>query len=390
MHASRQGKLMGVLGCRHMARSHLHFVQSLEPLQGGGLGRAALALHTGFSAAGERSTLLATARHRRLDPQDRVFELPRRGPEKLYWSPELRPYAAREMTPGTVIHGHGFYVGPNWVVGGLARKRALPLAYHVHGIFEPWILHRSRLKKRLAHALFENANFRHASLWRALHAKEADQIRSEGITAPIVVAPNGIRTEEFDAAPTAREAGQSRHRVVFLSRLHPKKGLDLLIPAWSRLAPGRRDWELVIAGPDEGGYQATLETMIREGGVESSVEVRGVVSGAAKAGLLKSADIFILPSYSEGFSVAILEALACGVPVIATDACNFPQLTEAGAGWECRPTLESVAQTLERACAESEEERRQRGLAGRRLMEEKYAYPMIAQAILDACDRHCR
>lgn len=369
---------------------HLHFVQSLEPLQGGGLGRAALALHLSFRGNGTTSALLSTAKEASLDEAARVYQLRRTGLEKMFWSPDLAAFASRELSPGTVVHGHGFYSGLNFVVGKMARKRQLPFVYHVHGIFEPWILRRSRWKKRIAHWLFEDANYRHARLWRALHAKEADQIRVRGITAPVVIAPNGINLAEYDEAADPPPATQGRRRMLFLARIHPKKGLDLLIPAWARLASSRKDWELLIVGPDEGGYKATVEKMIRDCGVADCVSLHGVVSGQAKTAMLKSADVFILPSYSEGFSVAILEALACRVPVIATDACNFPELAQCGAGWECKAEPESLESALRGAFFSSGKERAERGQLGRRLIEQNYSESVIAKTILDACAEHCR
>ena len=123
-----------------------------------------------------------------------IIEFRRSKPDFLYYSPELKN-RVRELAADTdVLHGHGLYVGTNFSFGKEARRLDKPLVYHVHGFFEPWILNRSRWKKKLAHWLFENANFRHAKLWRALTPREANQIRACGITAPIVVAPNGLST----------------------------------------------------------------------------------------------------------------------------------------------------------------------------------------------------
>ncbi len=354
------------------------------------MGRAALALHLSFRANGTKSALLSTAKEASLDETDRVYQLRRAGLEKMFWSTDLAAFASRKLVPGTVVHGHGFYSALNFVVGRMARKRQLPLVCHVHGIFEPWILSRSRWKKRIAHWLFEDANYRHARLWRALHAKEADQIRARGITAPIVIAPNGINLADYDDDAHQTPAKTGRQRMLFLARIHPKKGLDLLIPAWARLANLRKDWELVIVGPDEGGYKAAVEKLIRDCGVADSVSLHGVVSGSAKTAMLKSADVFILPSYSEGFSVAILEAMACRVPVLATDACNFPELAKCGAGWECMATPESLESALREAFLSSGQERIERGLSGRRLIEQHYSESVIAKTVLDACAQHCR
>jgi glycosyltransferase involved in cell wall biosynthesis len=296
-----------------------------------------------------------------------------------------------------VIHGHGFYVYTNWLLGRAACGQGKPLIYHPHGMFEPWILSRSRWKKCVVHWLFEDRNMRSCRLWRALTPKEADQIRAQGIKAPIVVAPNGVRLEEY-----SHEAGQAssaelplmervraRKKLVFMARVHPKKGLDILLRVWASLNGRRKHWELLIAGPDEDGYQTTVEKIIRDLDLSASTTFLGPVTGPTKRALLHSADLFVLCSRSEGLPVAVLEAMACGCPVVVTRACNIPEILPEGAGWLCEPETESVSTALREALECSDSERRQRGRAARALVERHYAWPSIASTILDACQRYC-
>ena len=359
---------------------HLHFVQSIEPLEGGGLGAAAGQLHAALLGLGRESILLTTVGTGRPPTAPGVHEFVRRGPTKLFFAPGLAAAAEKWFRDGgAVAHGHGLYVYPNAAVGRLARRHAVPLVYHPHGMFEPYILARSRGKKRVAHWLFENANFRHARLWRALTVREADQIRAQGITAPVVVIPNGI---DPGPAPLPRTmAGRSRRQVLFLGRLHPKKGLALLVAAWARLGRLAADWEVVIAGPDELDHRAEIAALVAGAGLEGSIRFIGPVTGEAKRACLAAADLFILPSHSEGFSVAILEAMAAGLPVIATTACNFPELAAAGAGWECTPTEDAVTAALGAALSAGEAELRERGANGRALVEARYTWARLAAAL---------
>ncbi len=377
---------------------HLHMTQSLEPMQGGGLGISTAALHRQFLAMGVASTLCSTHGGTPQRPAERTYEFQRLKPDFLYYAPELKQQAGELVSQADVVHGHGFYVGTNWMLGREAQRQKKPLVYHVHGFFEPWKLKRSRWKKRLVHWLFEDANFRHVRLWRALTVKEADQIRRQGLTAPIVVVPVGLDPQAYDApygpgepieTPLAGILTKSRPRLLFVSRLHPKKGLDLLLPAWAALGSLARSWELVIAGPDEGGYAAFVDRTIQQLGLQDSVRRVGKVSHETKVKLLKSADLFVLPSYSEGFTSAILEAMATARPVVATDACNFPELFQAGGGWECLPTCESLLASLRAALSASEQERSQRGEAARQLLERDYTWPRIARRLLEACSAHC-
>jgi glycosyltransferase involved in cell wall biosynthesis len=315
----------------------------------------------------------------------------------FYFARALRVGSAHHVAEADVIHGHGFYVYPNWAIGSLARRHRKPLVYHPHGMFDPWILNRSRWKKRPVHFLFENRNMHECRLWRALTSKEADQVRQQGFTAPIVVAPNGVRLEDYDAKPTADnlnnlslpERARAKKRLVFMARLHPKKGLHLLLAAWSKLKDRHKDWELIIAGPNEGGYLATVKGLIQEQGLESSTTLTGTVTGGAKLELLQKADVFILPSLSEGLPVSVLEAMACHVPVIATRESNIPELETEGGGWLCDACVESIQRALSLALRLSETEKKSRGQTARALVERRYTWPRIAATIRDACESHC-
>jgi len=294
---------------------HLHFTQALEPLNGGGLGVSTVALHRQFLGLGVDSTLCSTYCDAPQKPAEGVLEFQRIKPDFLYYSPALRASARQLVASADIVHGHGLYVGTNYLIGAEVRRQRRPLVYHTHGFFDPWILNRSRWKKRLVHWLFENANFQHARLWRALTSKEADQIRAQGIKSPVVVVPVGLNAADFDIpfragdeiqTPLVPQLVRQRPlRAVFISRLHPKKGLDLLLAAWAQLAAERSDWELIIAGPDEGAA-ATVDRLIQQFELADSVRRVGKISHESKVKLLKSADMFVLPSYSEGFTSAIL------------------------------------------------------------------------------------
>lgn len=367
---------------------HLHFVQSTEPLQGGGLGKAALELSAALKVAGEQSCLVATgAGSTTGDECTRIYR--RSGPERLFYSPALRRDAYKLVAAADIIHGHGFYVGTNWLLGRQARAQAKPLVYHAHGIFEPWILARSRRKKAMAHFLFESANFRHASLWRALTSKEADQIRRQGVNAPIVVCPNGIEISQFERISSLRVA-EAKHKesyeLLFLARIHPKKGLLLLVEAWATLPAKLRDkWTVVVAGPDELGHRAEVESAVAAAGASNQWRFVGTVSGLEKLKVLARADAFVLPSHSEGFSVAILEAMACRLPVLATQACNFPALAERGGGWSVPTNVPALSAALVDLLTEKDSARAQRGVAARKLVEAEYTWSNIAAKISQAC-----
>jgi glycosyltransferase involved in cell wall biosynthesis len=377
---------------------HLHFTQSLEPLQGGGLGSSTAALHRQMRLSGLSSVLCTTRGGRPQCPVGDAFEFPRIKPDAFYFSPALQQQAPELVGDADVLHGHGLYVGTNFVFGREARRQSKPLVYHTHGFFEPWILNRSVWKKKLVHWTFENANFKSVRLWRALTAKEAGQIRAQGIKAPIVIIPNGLNLQDYPrpaeplpviASPLIAKLTKTGLRLLFLGRIHPKKGLDLLLRAWAALRPDRKDWQLVIAGPDENSYLQEISDLVRNLELMEEVCFTGPVTGSIKNELLHSADLFVLPSYSEGFPMSLLEAMACGVPVMATRACNFPDITASGAGWECDAELSSLTKTLRQALCAGEIERQERGQKGCQLVEREYAWPALVARLVEACHAHC-
>jgi glycosyltransferase involved in cell wall biosynthesis len=315
-----------------------------------------------------------------------VHEFRRVAPAKAYFAPEARRNASSFVSDCDIVHGHGFYTALNWTFGSRARKFGKPLVYHPQGMLEPWILSRSRGKKRIAHWLFEDANFRHAGLWRALTLREADQIRAIGIEGPIVVAPNGVDVAAFAGATESRP--KSRRVMLFLGRLHPKKGADILLRAWAQSGAAAADWELVIAGPDEIGHREQLESIVASESLAGSVRFTGPVKGREKTDLIHSADVFVLPSHSEGFPVAVLEAMAASKPVIVTPGCNFPEAPAAGAGWLVDPQGPALRDLLCSVFETDDAELRQRGLAGRALVERDYAWNAIAQKLIDAIRAH--
>jgi len=377
---------------------HLHFTQSLEPLHGGGLASSTVTLHRQLLDLGVHSTLCSTFGEAPQRLATHALEFHRVKPDFIYYAPELRRNVKGLVSDAEVLHGHGLYVGTNYLFGREARRQRKSLVYHVHGFFEPWILQRSRWKKLLVHWLFEDGNFRQVRLWRALTNKEAGQIRACGIRAPIVVVPNGLALEEYPERPSSQASIETPWipnltkrgpRLLFLGRLHEKKGLDLLLRAWASLRAECRSWELVIAGPDERGYLSRLQDLARSLGIRDQLLFTGAVTAEPKKELLRSADLFVLPSRSEGFPMSLLEAMACSVPVIATSACNFPDITSAEAGWECEATMESLRQALAIARHAGEKERLQRGNNGRQLVARRYAWPSIISTLLQACSDYC-
>jgi poly(glycerol-phosphate) alpha-glucosyltransferase len=251
-------------------------------------------------------------------------------------------------------------------------------------MLEPWALQNSGRKKQLAAWLFENRNLRSASCLHALCAAEAANFREYGLGNPVAVIPNGVDLEEFSAVPPY-EAIETEHphlkgkkRMLFLSRIHPKKGLPHLLTAWKRLAREFGDWTLLIAGNDQLGHEQEMRSLAIDLGLGNAVIFMGPLYGDAKKRAVAGSDAFVLPSFSEGFSMAVLEAAASGLPVVLTPQCNFPELATAGGAILVQPEVPSCENGLRQMLSLSDAQRERMGLCGRELIQESYTWPDIA------------
>jgi glycosyltransferase involved in cell wall biosynthesis len=167
---------------------------------------------------------------------------------------------------------------------------------------------------------------------------------------------------------------------VFLGRIYPVKGLPMLVEAWSRVRPA--GWRLVIAGPDEAGHRREVEAAVAAAGLTDVVSFPGAVSGAAKTALLTGTDLFVLPSHSESFGMALAEALAHGAPALTTTAVPWPALEQRQCGWRAAPSADGLAEKLRVATAMDRPTLRAMGGAGRELVAAEYGWPRIASAFV--------
>ncbi len=300
-------------------------------------------------------------------PAGRVSQLSRG------YSSAFRDALNRVASSNTLaVHNHGLWMYPNLCARRTAQRNGIPLVISPRGMLEPWSLARSRMKKVLAWHWYEYRNLRSAQMFHATSESELESIRRLGFRQPVAVIPNGIDVPDttIDRAPLESRFPELTHRrwILFLSRLHPKKGLVDLIEAWSRLANDHEDVQLVIAGPDLDGYQAELIQRARSAGVMRRITFTGMLVDDMKESALSNADVFVLPTHSENFGMVIGEALSRGCPVITTTAAPWKKIQDARCGWWIPPGPESLRRALTAALATSHEERQQMGSRGRQLM----------------------
>jgi glycosyltransferase involved in cell wall biosynthesis len=250
-------------------------------------------------------------------------------------------------------------------------------------MLDAWALRHKQLKKRVYGALVENRNLRRAACLRALTLSERDDFRRLGLRSPVAVIPNAVEIPDVDATQFLQRFPllNGKRIVLYLGRLHHKKGPALLCQAWSRVRHQFGDAHLVIAGPDFENTQRDLEHLIGDLNLGSSVLLPGLLKGSLAASALKAATVFVLPSFSEGFSRALLEAMGAGVPVIATHACNFPEVAERNCGILIAPEQKALAAALQEMLAASPDQRQTLGHNGQQLVRERYSWPVVGGAL---------
>jgi len=270
-----------------------------------------------------------------------------------------------------------------------AKKLDLPILISPQGMLEPWALKHRFWKKKLAWFLYQWRDIRAAKVIHATAEQEADNLRRLGIKQPIAIIPNGVDFESLKTSNSkfflnsiAKSHKDNHMRtLLFLSRIHPKKGLIELIEAWSSIRP--HGWRVVIAGPDEGGHRAKVESIIANKGLTADFQFVGLVDGEEKSALYRSADLFVLPTFSENFGIVIAEALACGLPVITTKKAPWHEIEKYRCGWWIDTGIKPLASALTQAFASSSEELRKMGDRGRVYAESTFGWAQIAKQMTE-------
>ena len=284
------------------------------------------------------------------------------------------------------VHIHGIWETILLCAGRLARRFNVNYCVCSCGMLDVWSMQQKSWKKKLALKLGFRRMLDGATFIHALNMDEVALMQPLGLKAPTQIIPNGIFVNEIEPPEVADTAKQAvpfpnGRYVLFLSRLHYKKGLDILADAFKHIAAAFPDVDLVVAGPD-GGAQEDFIQRIKRHGLETRIHLTGGLYGAAKIAALHGAACFCLPSRQEGFSVAITEALGCGVPVVITEACHFPEIAEAGAGLICRLDSQDIAHALTSILDSPEKADRMRQ-AGKTLVRENYTWPHIASQTIE-------
>lgn len=377
--------------------SLLHVVASINPRIGG----PALSV-TGLAEALARrgySTTVASLDYREhgtpvgMDAVSTIHFMPGRTGRMLRgWSPQLSAAIHVVATrPVDIIHNHGLWMFPNVYARRAANRSQVPLVTSPRGMLDAWSLGRSRFRKGIASIAFENKNLASARLFHATSEDEARAIRRHGLKQPIAVIPNGVDVaNELSAPPRASleerfQTLKGRRWLLFMGRLDPKKGLDTLLDAWRVLHAEFPEWHLIVVGPDLVGYGAgQLAKAANEPSLLRATTFTGMLQGDDKQIALAHADVFVLPTRSENFGIAVAEALGAGTPVITTTAAPWAGIATRDCGWWVEPQPDAIREAIRSALRRSPEELAARGQIGRQWMHEEFSWDYVGERMAEA------
>ena len=310
-------------------------------------------------------------------------------PMGWYRAPKFASGLAEAIERIDLLHIQEIWSYPQWCAAGLAAKHGKLFLVSPRGVLDQWRMqNRGKLrllKKNVYLATLGRGLLKNAACLHALTDAEIAGFRSAGYRGPVTVLPNGIDLLPYQMLPERDAAEQKwpqlkdRFVVLFLSRLSSEKGIDRLLRVWKEFR--NFDPLLVLAGPDDKGYRATVEGLIDQYGLKDRTLLTGPVFGQDKLQLIARADLYTLPSHSEGFSMSVLENLAAARPILISSACNFPEVAASGAGI-CVSDDAELKQGFKEFFNMSREDRFAMGEAGRRLVSEHYSWPVVARKMI--------
>jgi glycosyltransferase involved in cell wall biosynthesis len=386
----------------------LHVVPSLSP-RIGGPSIAARQMCEALARHGQEVTLFTTdlavpVQHRWVTAPERmsvplkrgrveagvdIWHFPVTWPWAYAYSAELYRELARRIREFDLVHIHSIYLFPTWAASRHARASGIPYLVRPHGTLDPVLQSRRRMRKAVYKQVVGQRTLDRAAGIHYTSPQERDQAQALGYNAPAFVVPLGLDASEFATLPD-RGSFQRRHPqlqgqrlVVFMSRITPKKGLDLLAGAFRLVLARSPDTTLVIAGPDDEGYGRTVRRLLVGANVQAKTFFAGMVSGQERLELLASADVWVLPSYGENFAFSAVEALACGLPIVITDRVNIhPQVTAADAGIVTECDAQQIGEAIQSLLSDPEL-RSRFSLNGPRLIQSQFSWDARASELIE-------
>ena len=276
-----------------------------------------------------------------------------------------------------LVHLHGLWDPALHKVAKACRKAGVKYLISPRGMLDPWALSVKRWKKRVAMALYQRGDLTSAVAFHVTAALEEESVRKQGLKQKVIVAPNGV---DIPASMPPRRVLDSTKTALFLSRLHPGKGLLTLAEAWSRVRP--TGWRMKVVGPDSYGHKNDVVEELLRLGIRDDWEFVDTLDDVKKWEAYRSADLLVHPSVSENFGITIAEGLAAELPVICTKGTPWGIVEERKCGWWIDIGVGPLEESLQDATSLSNADRQAMGERGRKLVEEKYTWDAVVKMIL--------
>ena len=294
---------------------------------------------------------------------------------RLGISPQMHRELAKLAKEANIMHNHSLWMLPNIYPASAIKGTNCRLVTSPRGTLSDYALNRSRWLKKIVWDMGQGLVLKNAACLHATSELEFKEIRQYGLKNPVAIIPNGI---EIPNIKNKRRLLVKSRRVLFLGRIHPIKGIDILLRAWGTLEKKFPDWELFIVGPDNEGYLYQMQALAKDLNIER-VTFPGPVYGEEKRKVYQSADLFILPTHSENFGMVVAEALANSLPVIVTKKAPWQGLEIHECGWWIDIGEGPLIECLREALSLPKKELERRGLQGRVWMEQEFSWSRIGQ-----------
>ncbi|HIK11972.1 MAG TPA: glycosyltransferase [Oscillatoriaceae cyanobacterium M33_DOE_052] len=282
-----------------------------------------------------------------------------------------------------LVHTNAIFSYVNLPAYWACQWHKVPYVVTPRGMLEPWALAYKSGKKRFYYAWLEKPALERSKAIQMLAASEADRVKNLQLKAPLIIVPNGVQSQDFEKLPDPelfyQHFPETRNKplILFLGRIDPKKGLDLLASAFEKVRAVRPDTHLIVAGPDNIGFLPTAQSYFAVAGCDEAVTFTGILSGLIKYAALAAARVYVAPSYSEGFSMSVLEGMASGLPCVITTGCNFPEAGEAKAARVVPINSDDIASAI-LECLQHPEAAKEMGDRAREFIFQKYTWHQIA------------
>ena len=298
------------------------------------------------------------------------------------YSTDLKKGLAKQVKKKDIIlHTQNQWNYPSYCAFKLSKKYNVPLVCSVRGSLYSWSLNQYKYIKKIFWHSFQKQIFKNASCIHVTEFNEYQAVRNLGINTPVAIIPNGVELDEFKIKIDKQYAREKlnlkkgKKYILFISRIHPKKGLEYLVSTWSKLAYQYNNWDMIIAGPvDDKVYFDRIKRIINNANLDERVLVTGMLNQNERLNAYFASDLFVLPSHTENFGIVIAEAMAAGLPVITTTGTPWKEINDNSCGWWIDLFAENIKNALIDAFMFTEKDLQLLGENGRNLIFKKYSW----------------